>query len=218
MAAMSNGSRHKSSCRAQRFGILGGTFDPIHNGHLSIARAAKDRLDLARVFFVPARVPPHKRSGPRAGPEDRLAMVRLALAQHDDFCLSDVEIGRTGVSYSIDTVRAFQKELGEDARLFFIIGADTTPELPSWKDIRELARLCTFAAVTRPGRRLDALDQLSGIVDDEAIARMKANLVETEGLDVSSTEIRRRVRSGKPIDALVPEAVARHIVARGLYR
>jgi len=215
---MSNGSPRRDPRRERRFGILGGTFDPIHNGHLVIARAARARLGLCGVVFVPARVPPHKRRRACAGAEDRLAMVRLALSGFDGLSLSDVEISRQGVSYSIDTVRALQTQFGEDARLFFIIGADTTPELAGWKDIRELARLCTFAAVTRPGWPLDALDGLSGVIDDETIAAMKECLVEIEGVGVSSTEIRSRVRCGEPIDTLVPASVAQYIAAQGLYR
>jgi len=215
---MSNGSPRNDPCRERRFGILGGTFDPIHNGHLAIARAARDRLGLRSVIFVPVRAAPHKRRGAGAGAEDRLAMVRLALAECNGLSPSDIEMQRQGVSYTIDTVRALQAQLGEDARLFFIIGADTTPELASWKDIRELARLCTFAVVTRPAWELDALDGLSGIIDDTAIARMAESLVEIEGVEVSSTEIRGRVRCGKSIDSLVPAAVAEYVAERGLYR
>ena len=214
---MSNPMHDSPTRDAGRFGILGGTFDPIHNGHLAIARAARERLALEKVFFVPAFIPPHKEGAVAAG-GDRLAMVRLAVADEPGLCASEVELSRAGVSYSIDTVRALQKRLGPEARLFWIIGADTTPELPTWKGIRELARLCAFAPVTRPGWALDALETLRGVMDDASIDAMRSSLVRTKGVNVSSSEIRRRITAGEPIETLVPSTIAEYIRKHDLYR
>lgn len=213
---MSNPMHDSRTRGVTRVGILGGTFDPVHNGHLAVARAAKERLVLDKVFLVPAFAPPHKGDAKAPG-RDRLAMVRLAVADEPGLCADDVELSRGGVSYSIDTVRAFRERLGPEARLWWIIGADTTPELATWKDVRELARLCTFAPVTRPGWTLDALETLRGVMDDVSIAAMREHLISIEGVDVSSSEIRERVASGESVDALVPPAVARYIREHRLY-
>ena len=145
-------------------------------------------------------------------------MVRLAVADEPGLCASEVELSRAGVSYSIDTVRAFRERLGPEARLFWIIGADTTPEVPTWRGIRELARLCTFAPVTRPGWALDALETLRGVMDDASIDAMRGSLVPMKGVDVSSSDIRRALAAGEPVDALVPRAIAEYIRRHGLYR
>jgi len=201
-----------------REGILGGSFDPIHNGHLHVAREARRRLGLDRVLFVPARVPPHKQGAEVSAPEHRLAMVRLAVAGEPGFEVSDVELRREGPSYTIDTVEAELSRLGAGAEIFFLVGADQALELDTWKRIRELAELCTLVPVTRPGFRLEELDRLSRTLPAELVARIKSAALDIPPSPISSTEVRRRVRAGRSIERLVPPAVADYIVAKGLYR
>ena len=207
-----------SKGNAPRVGILGGSFDPVHNGHLLIAREARRQLALARVLLAPAFAPPHKGSALFADARDRLEMVRLAVEPIEGLCASDVEASRGTVSYSIDTVRVLRAQLGEEVELFFVIGSDTIGELPTWRNIRELARLCTFAAVRRPGWAMDEIAVLRGVIDDNSIQAMKDSLVQVEGVDISSTQIRRMISRDEAVDRLVPAAVAGYIRARGLYR
>jgi len=200
-----------------RIGILGGTFDPVHSGHLALAAAARAQLGLATVTFVPAGRPPHKGKRTLAEARHRLAMVRLATSGERWLEASPVEFDRTGPSYTIDTVRKFQRGVEPATAIYFLIGADTISELPTWKDIRELARLCTFSPVTRPGNDAEDLSPLAGVIDDDRIRAIRDSVVLMKGVDISSTEIRRRVGAGEPIEGMVPPAVARYIRRQGLY-
>ena len=201
-----------------REGILGGSFDPIHNGHLHVAREAQRRLALDRVLFVPARRPPHKHDRALTPGEHRLAMVTLAIAGIPGFDASDAELRRTGPSYTIDTVSAELARLGAPREIFFLVGADQALELDTWHRIGELAALCTLTPVTRPGFRLADLDRLSARLSADVVARIQSSALDVPPLDVSSTDVRRRIREGLPIDALVPPAVAEYIRKHGLYR
>jgi nicotinate-nucleotide adenylyltransferase len=201
-----------------REGILGGSFDPIHNAHLHVAREARRRLALDRVLFVPARVPPHKPVAAATSAERRLAMVKLAIAGEPGFEVSDVELRREGPSYTIDTVRSELDRLGADAEIFFLVGTDQALELDTWRRIDDLARLCTLVPVARPGFHLADLDRLARKLPAELAARIKSAALDTAPMDVSSTDIRRRVREGQSIADLVPPAVARYIREHGLYR
>lgn len=206
-----------STGTVQRVGILGGTFDPVHRGHLAVAVAARARLGLATVTFVPAASPPHKGKGMLAEGRHRLAMVRLAISRQRWLVVSSIEFDRRGPSYTIDTVREFLRRLGASTEIFFLIGADTVGELPAWKDIRELARLCTFAPVTRPGADAEDLSLLDGVIDSDRIRAIRDSVVLMEGIDISSTEIRRRIGAGEPIRDLIPPAVERYIRQHRLY-
>jgi nicotinate-nucleotide adenylyltransferase len=187
---------------------MGGTFDPIHLGHLRAAETAREGLQLDRVSFVPARTPPH-RSGPLASPLDRFAMVALATAGSPSFEASDLELRREGPSYTVDTVTALRQERPED-EVVVIVGSDTFPEMAAWKEPDRLFALCTVVVVARPseGGRGPLAPRL----------RAPAEEVEGPALAVSSTEIRQRVREGRSIRYLVPDAVADYIAKRGLYR
>ena len=199
-------------------GLFGGSFNPVHVGHLVVAEEARGRLGLERVLFVPSLVPPHKLGKPLAPAEDRLRMVQLAIADDPAFEASDIELRRQGPTYSFDTVRQLRDQSGEAWDIYFLIGADTLPELPTWHRIRELADLCKFAVFSRPGESLDVLDRLRGALSDGQIAAIAGRRIEIPLIGVSSTDIRRRVREGVSIRHLVPEAVRRYIVAKGLYR
>lgn len=199
-------------------GLLGGSFNPIHIGHLVVAEEARSRLGLERVLLVPARVSPHKLGKPLAPAEDRLRMVQLAIADNPAFEASDIELRREGPSYSIDTVQELRAQSGGTWDIHFLVGADTLPELPAWHRVGELADLCKFAVFSRPGESLDALDPLRAALRDDQVAAIAARRFEIPLIGVSSTDIRRRMREGRSIRYLVPEAVRRYIVARGLYR
>jgi len=199
-------------------GLLGGSFNPIHLGHLVLAEEARGRLGLERVLFVPARVSPHKLGKPLAPAEDRLRMVQLAIADNPAFEASDLELRREGPSYSVDTVQQLREQSGGEWDIHFLIGADTLPELSAWHRVGELADLCKLAVFSRPGESLDALDPLRAALRDDQVAALAARRFEIPLIGISSTDIRRRAREGRSIRYLVPEAVRRYLVAKGLYR
>jgi nicotinate-nucleotide adenylyltransferase len=192
-----------------RLGVFGGTFDPIHLGHLRAAENALEGLALDRVAFVPAGTPPH-RAEPFSSALDRYAMTALATAGHPRFAVSDVELRRDGPSYTVDTVAGLRKET-PDALVFVIVGSDTFPEMATWKEHDRLRTLCTVAVVSRPGEDLAA--GAAGGEPLEGVAR-----VEGPGLAISASGIRDRVRKGQSVRYLVPEPVADYIAKRALYR
>lgn len=201
-----------------REGILGGSFDPIHNGHLAVAEECRQRLALDRVLFIPARVPPHKQGALLSDAVHRLEMARLAVAGIPAFQASDVELRRTGPSYTVDTVSAELERLGEGAEVFFLMGTDQALEVHTWHDVEGLGRLCTLVPVTRPGFPLGRLDELETKLPAGVVRRMKEAAIDITPVDISSTDIRRRVCEGKNISALVPPAVEEYIRTHGLYR
>jgi len=208
-----------------KIGLLGGSFNPIHLGHLVLAEEARGRLGLERVLFVPAYVSPHKQGKPHAPPEDRLRMVQLAIADNPAFEASDIELRREGPSYSIDTVQELRVQSGGTWDIHFLIGSDSLAELATWHRVGELADMCRFVVFSRPEERgagtprpQDALERLRGTLSEEQVAAIAARSFEMPLIGVSSTEIRRRVRDRLSIRYLVPEVVRRYIVAEGLYR
>lgn len=190
---------------------MGGTFDPIHYGHLIAAEEARYRFQLARVVFVPCGQPPHKKPYAVTPAEHRYAMTLLATASNPHFIVSRIEIDRPGPSYSVDTVRLLRQQL-PDAELFFITGADAVLEILTWKDSDELIGLCRFIAVTRPGYDLRQLERLPA----HYLQRIVPLVI--PGMDISSTLLRQRVRRGEPIRYLAPDAVCDYIAKHGLYR
>lgn len=188
----------------QRIGILGGTFDPIHYGHLRIAEIAREAYALEQIVFVPNSRSPFKAEAAVSLPEERCAMAELAIAGNSAFCVSRMEAERAGLSYAVDTVRALRLEHPTLETLYFIIGADTVPDLHRWHEAEELGRLCKFAAVTRPG--IEPAQMPPGV-----------EVLRAPGLEISSTDLRRRVRDGRSIKYLVPEPVEAYIHSRKLY-
>lgn len=191
-----------------RVGIFGGTFDPIHLGHLIVAEQARDRLRLDRIVFVPARVPPHKR-GAVAGAEHRYRMTCLAAGDNPGFEVSDVELRREGPSYTVDTLRAFRAISPGDAQLHLLLGADSARDLEQWKDVDALLEDSTVVVCGRPGVGQDDLPARVG---------RRATFLATPLLEISSTEIRRLVREGGTVRYLVPVPVEEYIRSEGLYR
>jgi nicotinate-nucleotide adenylyltransferase len=189
----------------QRIGIYGGSFNPVHLGHLLVGQAAFEELELDRLFFVPAAQSPFKQSSAPAPGPIRAQLLRLALAGRTRAEVDEQEIRRTGVSYTIDTLRDYAKRF-PGAALFYLIGADNVTTLPQWREAQELARLTEFVVIPRPG---DAPMPLP--------SPFRGQTLRGWPFGVSSSEIRARVQAGKPIDHLVPAAVAEAICNNQLY-
>jgi len=198
-------------------GILGGSFDPPHIAHLILAQEALVQRGLDKVLFVPAHQPPHKLGARLADGDDRLEMVRRAIAGNDRFGVCDIELARAGVSYSYDTAVALRAQFGDACRLEFIVGADAIGDFPGWKNAAGLAEVCTIVIATRPGFDLQQLDSLKSLFGEERLAELTSNCMAIPQMTISSTELRARVRAGRPIRYLTPPAVEAYIRERGLY-
>jgi nicotinate-nucleotide adenylyltransferase len=188
-----------------RLGLYGGSFDPVHCGHLLVAQAACEELGLSRLFFIPAAQSPFK---PRSAPalaDDRLRLLRLALAGHSQYEIDNQEIRRGGTSYTIDTVRDFARRF-PDATLLYLIGADHVPTLPAWREAEALARLVEFVVIPRPGQRPTQLPK-----------PFRGRELAGFPLGVSSSQIRERIKESRSIRGLVPDAVNEAIVNSRLY-
>jgi nicotinate-nucleotide adenylyltransferase len=196
---------------ARRIGILGGTFDPIHCGHIDLARAADETLGLTRLFVIASNVPPH-RAAPVASSYHRFAMVALALANRPTWNASDIELRSAEPSYTSTTLRRFHADGYAPAELFFLIGADAFAEIETWRDYPQILDFAQFAVVSRPGFPVGALRQRLPSLADRIVA------IEAPTADVSATDIRARIAAGKSIAGLVPPAVRQHIDQHGLYR
>lgn len=197
-----------------RLGILGGTFDPIHYGHLVAAQEAASALRLDRVLFIPTREPPHKRGEPVLAVEHRLEIVRRGISGNPRFELSTIEIERPGPSYTVDTLRELRR-LYPDGELHFIVGMDLLADLPTWHNPGGIVQLAVIVAVTRRGWEAVDLGWLEAAVP-EAAGRVQ--VLPIPGLDISSTEVRERIAAGRPIRYLVPDGVIGYIQEQGLYR
>jgi nicotinate-nucleotide adenylyltransferase len=198
-----------------RLGVLGGTFDPIHYGHLSAAEATRAHLKLDAVLFVPAGMPPHKVGNRINSPQHRLAMVRLAIASNPHFVLSTVDLDRPGPHYTVDMMIILRKEWGVSADdCYFIMGYDSLLDLPTWHKPVRLIHLCRLAVAQRPGYSMQ-MEEMEEVLP--GIAR-RVDFVPMPLLDIASHELQERVRAGLPIKYLLPERVERYIYEHGLYR
>ena len=204
--------------KGKRIGIMGGTFDPVHLGHLVAAETARNEFKLDQVVFIPAGDPPHKKNYSVTDAEDRFAMTVLATTHNRHFAVSRIEIERCGPSYTIDTVNQLREKLGQDVELFFITGADAILDIIKWKHPAELLKTCKFIALTRPGYNLDELDTIIeklGFHDWETKGII--NILEIPAVNISSTEVRNMVRCGHSIGYMVPDLVEDYIVKNNLY-
>jgi nicotinate-nucleotide adenylyltransferase len=201
----------------KRIGILGGTFNPIHMGHLIMAEEVCKRHHLSKVIFIPAYIPPHKYVDDLTDARHRYQMVKEAVNENDKFEVSDLEIKREGKSYTIDTVHEILGHYGEDCEVFLIIGADSLNELELWKDIKRLSQLCHFVIVNRPGFSTDASPRLAELIGDDSILDIERLRIEIEPVGISSTGIRKRINDRIEIKGLVPECVEAYIKEHGLY-
>jgi nicotinate-nucleotide adenylyltransferase len=198
-----------------RLGLLGGTFDPPHLGHLVAAQEAADRLGLERVLFVPAGQPPHKLGEPVSPLESRLRMVELAIADNPCFVLSRADVDRHGPSYTADLLADIRAGTGPESELYFLVGLDSLHDLTTWKDPARILAQSVLVAVSRPGCPSLELSEL-----ESSLPRAAERIVvlDTAGVDISSTDLRARVAAGRVIRYLVPDAVREFIESTGLYR
>ena len=195
----------------RRIGILGGTFDPIHCGHIDLARAADEALALTRLLIIPSHVPPH-RAAPIASSYHRFAMVALALANRPTWNASDLEQRSAEPSYTSTSLRRFHADGYEPAELFFLIGADAFAEIETWRDYPQILGLAQFVVVSRPSFPVGELRRRLPLLADRIVA------IDAPTAAVSATDIRRRIAAGESIAGLVPPAVRQHIEQHGLYR
>lgn len=189
----------------QRIGIFGGTFNPLHMGHLAIAEEIRERMHLEKIIFVPSYMPPHKSKIKLAAAKSRFKMIKEAIKGNPFFAVSNSEIKRRGKSYSVDTLRYFRKLYGHRVKLYFIIGSDSLSELKRWREIQNIFKLACFVVVNRPGYPMRNLPS-------------KSVAVVLPEFGISSSQIRQRLAQGKSIRYLVPEAVAKIIRRQRLYK
>lgn len=198
----------------RRLGILGGTFDPVHHGHLVAAEETRYQLELDRVLFVPAGTPPHKPARPISPAHHRLRMIELAIAGKPYFALSRVDVDRPGPCYTVETLELLRAEWGPDPTFFFIEGSDSLADILTWYRPQRLIELAELAVAERPGARLHLAElekHLPGLTD-------RLHWVQMPLLQISSSDLRSRVAAGRPISYLVPPAVEAYILESGLYK
>jgi len=200
---------------SKRIGIPGGTFDPIHIGHLIIAQYALECLKLDKVVFIPSGKPPHKDSNSVTDAEHRYNMTAEAVFGNDQFEVSDLEINREGYTYTVDTLTQLRQLYGERAKLFFIIGADNIKEIVNWKDAEKLFGMCEFVAFMRPGFDDSYYKQIE---DLRKTYKAEIHVIKAPLIDISSTMIRNRVAEGKSVKYMLPERVEKYIIKNGLYK
>ena len=199
-------------------GVLGGTFDPIHNGHLAAAEAAQRSLSLDAMTLIPSHVPPHRHDPVGATAGQRFEMAALAAREHPGWTASRIEIDREGPSYTYDTLVQLAQKAGVTTQFFFILGADAFAEIATWSRYPAVLDLAHFVVVSRPGITLDSLRaRVPSAFDRQSSAPTRVILLESPTPDISSTDIRRRVRAGESLAGLVPDPVAAYIRQHGLY-
>ena len=199
-----------------RLGLFGGSFDPVHYGHLLLAECCREQTGLSAVWFLPAAVPPHKRNRRLTPVAARIEMLELAIAGHPAFSVSRYEADRGGINYTVDTLAHFRGQ-DPEGELFFLLGADMLHDLPGWHEPARVCQLATAVVVRRSGAESVDFDCLSRVVSPEGIQRLRRHQVEMPEIGISSTEIRRRVRAGGSIRYQTPRAVEKYIETHGLY-
>lgn len=201
--------------KVKRIAIMGGTFDPIHYGHLSAAEAVWEKYHLDRVIFVPSGTPPHKINIEVTSAEHRFKMVQMAVSSNPHFRASRIEIDRKGYTYTIDTIREIKAVFGDKLDIYFITGADALLEIMTWKKADELLKECSYIAVTRPGYIKKDLFDWIDILKKNYGADISA--MDVPAFAISSTDIRNRIRDGRSIKYLVPQSVEEYIMKNNLY-
>ncbi len=197
--------------------LFGGTFDPIHLGHTTVTSFAAEELGAQKTIFIPAKQSPLKKISPHASDDDRLAMIELAIAENENFEVSDYELKKTGPNYTVDTVRKFQQNLGNQTAVYWLLGADTVEELAMWYKITELIDACFLCVMYRAGFARPDFTAFENLWGQERVAKLRDNIIQTPLVDISSTEVRRTLAGGGTCEMLAAP-VAQYIAEHGLYR
>ncbi|MDI6783728.1 MAG: nicotinate-nucleotide adenylyltransferase [bacterium] len=192
----------------KRVGIFGGTFNPIHLGHLIIAQESLSQFGLEKIIFVPSAIPPHKSLQGMAPVKERLQMVKLAISGNAQFAVSDLELKRNDKSYTIETIKTFQKKYGPETELYFIIGLDALLEIFTWKNAEQLLDLCWFLVAPRAGFGINLLDKR---------IKKRVRLIAMNPVNISASEIRKRVKLGLPFRYFLPEKVYKYLIESSVY-
>lgn len=200
-----------------RLGVFGGTFDPIHYGHLLLAECCREQALLDAVWFLPNAVSPHKQHQPATPADQRAEMIELAIGGHEQFAVCRYEAQRGGVNYTVETLTHL---LAEDAsrELFFLLGADSLADLPTWRQPRQICRLARLVVVHRAGHAEPDFSALGELVDAERLAEFRSSQVEMPAIDLAASDLRQRVAGGRSIRFRTPRAVEKYIQTHGLYR
>jgi nicotinate-nucleotide adenylyltransferase len=201
----------------KRIALFGGTFDPIHLGHTTVAAAAGDGVGADKVIFVPARRSPLKAFFPEASDEDRLAMIELAIEGNSRFEFSNYELKKTGPSYTLETVRYFRQQLGSSVSIYWLMGADAIADLPQWYGVIELIDECNLAVMHRAGFPPPDFSKYISLWGDTRVKKMQQNVIATPLVETSSTEVRKRLASGREVGGMISPKVLQFIRERRLY-
>ncbi len=203
------------SNRIKKYGIMGGTFDPIHVGHLVIAEEIRCKFKLDKVIFIPAGNPPHKDNSKITSGDHRYQMTLLATISNPYFDVSSIELDRKGITYTIDTIKELKKCCKDSAEFYFITGADSLLELSTWKEVDQLLNMCKFVAATRPGFQMSKIE--TKVKELESKYSKAIYTVSVPALQISSTDIRNRIKEGTTVKYLLPESVESYIIKHKLY-
>ena len=202
----------------KKIALFGGTFDPIHIGHTTVAASAARYIDAEEVFFIPAKLSPLKGSSPQASDTDRLTMTALAIAEEKKFSVSSCELDRAAPSFTLDTVKYFLNKYGSVTQIYWLIGADNIDDLVNWYGITELLDLCNLATMYRAGCEKPQFKRYESLWGAEHIEKLRRNIIPTPLVDISSTEVRSRLAAGQDVSQILHPAVANYIFKHGLYQ
>jgi len=202
---------------SKKIGILGGTFNPVHLGHIKIASNVFDELNLNKLYFMPSGVPPHKKQGGLVSPEERYKMVKMAIEKDKRFEVLDYEIKKKTASYTVETINKLSKQF-KDSEIFLILGADAALDIFSWKDPQEISKICTFVIVSRPDYGLGEFKKKISELQKKRIFMLPIIYLEDSAIDISSSGIRESIKNGEDISGLLPDKVSIYIKEKGFYK
>ena len=202
---------------AEKIVVFGGTFDPVHIGHIEVAQVAAEKIGAKKVVLVPARRSPHKQYRPIASDKDRIAMLKLSVIDKNLFQISPIELNRAEPSYTIDTIRHFKQQFGDDCELYWLIGADMLESLPKWHKIDEILNECSICVMNRGGFKKPDFNSLASGLSIENIEKLRKNIIETPMINISGTEIRRKILDDKDVSKYLHPEVLNYIKSHRLY-
>ena len=202
----------------RKIALFGGTFDPVHLGHTTVAASAAESLSVEKVVFMPAKHSALKESLPVASDTDRLEMLSLAISQEERFGLNDYELKKSSPSYTLDTVRYFKTEYGHDFLIYWLVGADSVDDLPLWYKITDLIDQCNLCMMFRAGCPKPDFDRFTKFWGSERVEKLQSNIIQTPLVNISSTEIRQRLAAGEDVSGMLCDEVAEYIRKKRLYK